>query len=140
MQFAHSPGMLRLLPRLRLLRQSLRAKVTLGLVLPLIVILGTFTMIEYRRERADIVTRLSSVASYSAQLIQNRLRHEMQEEKAAIVDRDACMECGACALNCAAKAISVDAGVGCAAAVIQGMIKGTEPTCGCSDEPGKPCC
>jgi ferredoxin len=65
---------------------------------------------------------------------------EVADGKARIIDRDACMECGACALNCAAGAISVEAGVGCAAAVIQGTLKGTEPTCGCSDEPGKPCC
>jgi NAD-dependent dihydropyrimidine dehydrogenase PreA subunit len=65
---------------------------------------------------------------------------EIQDGRAAIVDRDACMECGACALNCAAGAISVQAGVGCAAAVIQGAIRGTEPTCGCCDEPREPCC
>ena len=41
--------------------------------------------------------------------------------KAAIVHRDACMECGACRLNCAAGAIEVKAGVGCAAAVINSL-------------------
>ena len=50
--------------------------------------------------------------------------------KVAIFDRDACMECGACARNCAFDAISVEAGVGCAAAVIIGFFTGTEPTCG----------
>ena len=61
--------------------------------------------------------------------------------KASIVDRDACMECGACANNCPTGAISVDAGVGCAYAIIQGTLKGTEPTCGCcdDDEPSS-CC
>jgi len=48
-----------------------------------------------------------------------------------IVDRGACMECGACARNCAPGAITVKAGVGCAAAIIGGMLRGTEPTCGC---------
>ena len=38
---------------------------------------------------------------------------------AEIVDRDACMECGACAGNCFAGAIEVDAGVGCASGLIQ---------------------
>jgi len=42
----------------------------------------------------------------------------MAERKALLQDRDACMECGACALNCPVKAISVDAGVGCAAGLI----------------------
>jgi len=42
----------------------------------------------------------------------------MQDGKAQITDRDACMECGACALNCPVKAISVDAGVGCASGMI----------------------
>jgi len=40
------------------------------------------------------------------------------EKKAAIADRDACIECGACARNCADRAISVRAGVGCATAII----------------------
>lgn len=47
-----------------------------------------------------------------------------------IADRDACMECGACAKNCAASAITVEEGVGCAAAIIIGFFTGTEPTCG----------
>ncbi len=55
----------------------------------------------------------------------------IEDEKAVIVDRDACMECGACALNCVPQALFVEAGVGCAAAIITGMIRGTEPTCDC---------
>ena len=51
-------------------------------------------------------------------------------KKVAIRDRDACMECGACARNCAFDAIEVQEGVGCAAAVIIGFFTGTEPTCG----------
>ena len=51
------------------------------------------------------------------------------DRKARIVDRDACMECGACAKNCESGAISVDSGVGCAAAIIIGALKGTEPNC-----------
>ncbi|MBM4370329.1 MAG: 4Fe-4S binding protein [Deltaproteobacteria bacterium] len=51
--------------------------------------------------------------------------------RVAIADRDACMECGACARNCPTGALSVEAGVGCAAAIIVGALKGTEPSCGC---------
>jgi NAD-dependent dihydropyrimidine dehydrogenase PreA subunit len=50
--------------------------------------------------------------------------------KASIADRGACMECGACMRNCAAGAIRVKAGVGCAAAIIGGLVRGTEPSCG----------
>jgi NAD-dependent dihydropyrimidine dehydrogenase PreA subunit len=53
------------------------------------------------------------------------------DKRAVIVDRGACMECGACALNCAPGAIAVKAGVGCATAIIQGWIKRSEPTSGC---------
>lgn len=42
----------------------------------------------------------------------------MRGKKAFLQDLDACMECGACALNCPVKAISVDAGVGCASGMI----------------------
>jgi NAD-dependent dihydropyrimidine dehydrogenase PreA subunit len=67
----------------------------------------------------------------------------MNERKVLIVDRDACMECGACAQNCPVDAIGVMAGVGCAAAVIQGYIAGTGPCCGPTDNScnsAKNCC
>lgn len=51
--------------------------------------------------------------------------------KAVIVDRDACMECGACQLNCPAGAISVNAGVGCAAAVINSVLGRESDSCCC---------
>jgi ferredoxin len=55
---------------------------------------------------------------------------EVRGGKAAITDRDRCMECGACKLNCPAGAIDVHEGVGCAAAIIAGMLTGKEPSCG----------
>ena len=57
---------------------------------------------------------------------------ESQGGKVSIVDLDACMECGACENNCAFDAIHVKSGVGCAAGIIAGVLKGTEPTCSCS--------
>ena len=57
----------------------------------------------------------------------------MDGGRSQIVDRDACMECGACARNCASGAIAVKAGVGCAAAIIGGMLRGTDPACGCGN-------
>jgi NAD-dependent dihydropyrimidine dehydrogenase PreA subunit len=59
----------------------------------------------------------------------------MVDKRAVMVDRGACMECGACALNCSTGAISVTPGVGCAAAIINGWLTGTEPSCGCSGAP-----
>ncbi len=56
-----------------------------------------------------------------------------------IVARDRCMECGACARNCEAGAIRAGAGVGCAAAIINGMIRGTAPECGCDTGGGSAC-
>ncbi|MBD3316869.1 MAG: 4Fe-4S dicluster domain-containing protein [Chitinivibrionales bacterium] len=62
-------------------------------------------------------------------------------KKAKMVDKDACIECGACMNNCAFNAISVKAGVGCASAMIDGLLKYGDPdrgTCDCSGDGG--CC
>ena len=64
---------------------------------------------------------------------------KLENKRAVIVNRDACMECGACAMNCEPEAISVDAGVGCAYAILIGRLRGTEPTCGC-DGVDASCC
>jgi len=58
------------------------------------------------------------------------------EEQARLVNRSACIECGACMRNCEPGAIFVEAGVGCAAAVISSALAGREevtcgPDCGC---------
>lgn len=64
----------------------------------------------------------------------------IEEKKAKITDRDKCMECGACMTNCAFGAIAVDKGVGCAAAIINSMIYGGEPSCDCSGDSGPSSC
>ena len=63
---------------------------------------------------------------------------EIDERKAVVTDKDLCMECGACAKNCPADAITVNAGVGCAAAIINSWITGGKTSCDCSG--GKDCC
>lgn len=62
----------------------------------------------------------------------------VDDKQAKIEDRDLCMECGACAKNCPANAITVNAGVGCATAVIMGWLTRSEPSCDCSSDDG--CC
>ncbi len=58
----------------------------------------------------------------------------LENKRARIIDRDACMECGACALNCPEDAIAVQSGVGCASGILNGALRGTEPTCGCGED------
>jgi hypothetical protein len=50
------------------------------------------------------------------------------------------MECGACAMNCPVSAIAVNRGVGCAAAIIGGILRGGPATCDCGSQTRKDCC
>jgi NAD-dependent dihydropyrimidine dehydrogenase PreA subunit len=70
---------------------------------------------------------------------------EMQGNKAIITDKDKCIECGACVSNCAFGAISVKPGVGCATAMILGLLRYGDMekgSCGCGgdDNDAKGCC
>ena len=89
--------------------------------------------LEYVR---DVVTlQLDDTRCIGCQMCVNVCPHavfHVEGKKARIVNRDGCMECGACAKNCPTAAISVHAGVGCVTAVIRGAIHGTEPNCDCS--------
>jgi Fe-S-cluster-containing hydrogenase component 2 len=72
----------------------------------------------------------------------------MNGNRVAIRNRDACMECGACSRNCAFGALSVQAGVGCAAAVINSLLGRKDEDCCCliedkaagGDKKGATCC
>lgn len=55
---------------------------------------------------------------------------------AVIQNRDACMECGACRRNCPVEAVTVQSGVGCAAAVINSLLGRTGGECCCNIESG----
>jgi ferredoxin len=56
---------------------------------------------------------------------------ESLKRAVAIREPDLCMECGACVVNCPEDALSVNPGVGCAAAILKGWITRSEPHCGC---------
>jgi len=60
----------------------------------------------------------------------------LRGRKAVVRDLDSCMECGACRENCPVGAVAVEAGVGCAHAIIRGMLTGAPPQCSCGDAPG----
>jgi len=59
---------------------------------------------------------------------------EMDGNRAKLADPGACMECGACQRNCAFDAITVDSGVGCAAAIIGSWFKKGVVACGPTDD------
>jgi signal transduction histidine kinase len=58
---------------------SLRAKVTIGVALPLFLILGAFTALEYGRHRETLLSNLSLLASHAGQVVEINLRHQMLE-------------------------------------------------------------
>lgn len=64
----------------------------------------------------------------------------IRDGKAEIIDKDACMECGACVRNCPFNALEVKPGVGCASAIIKGWLSGSEPSCDCSGNNDSGCC
>lgn len=62
---------------------------------------------------------------------------EAVPKKVKIIDKNACMECGACAKNCPVGALSVRPGVGCASYILQTWTKKDKAACGCG---GPGCC
>ncbi len=95
--------------------------------------LKNVTTLQYFPEKCTGCRRCSEVCPRGVYI--------MQDKKAAITDKDLCIECGACQNNCEFDAITVEAGVGCAAAIVYGMLTGNEPQCGCStDDSSGACC
>jgi NAD-dependent dihydropyrimidine dehydrogenase PreA subunit len=94
--------------------------------------LSGVTTLRYAAERCNGCGRCTEVCPHGVFALEDR--------RATLVDRDACMECGACQRNCAQDAIQVDAGVGCAAALTKSLLTGggASPSCGCDDGGG--CC
>ena len=56
---------------------SLRAKATLGMILPMILILFIFTIIEYENHQTFMLNNLSLLASHSGRVVESNLRQEM---------------------------------------------------------------
>lgn len=67
------------------LPQGLRARVTLGVVLPLLVILGIFTAIEYVRRQEAVLDNLSVLADHSGQVVEASLSQAMIDDNFAEV-------------------------------------------------------
>ncbi len=86
--------------------------------------LASVTTLDYDSEKCAGCGRCVEVCPHGV--------FEMRDKRAVITDKDLCMECGACAQNCEFGAITVKSGVGCAAAVINSLIKGGPPSCDCS--------
>ncbi len=59
------------------MRRSLRAKVTLGVIVPLCIILGAFTAIERNRHEAAVFAQLSFLASQTGLVIEKSLQQSM---------------------------------------------------------------
>ena len=64
---------------LKAVKIGLRAKVTLAILVPLLIVLGIFTSIEYARHRRTVLSNLSMMAGQSSRVIESSLRHAMLE-------------------------------------------------------------
>jgi signal transduction histidine kinase len=59
------------------IRSNLRLKVTLGVILPLLLILGVFTTLEYQHQKKVLLENLSLLSSHSGKIIEDNLRQQM---------------------------------------------------------------
>jgi ferredoxin len=88
------------------------------------VYLKNVVTLELNQQKCNGCRMCTIVCPHKVFMIKDRI--------AFINKKDLCMECGACEKNCPEGAISVKSGVGCAAGIINGLLRGTEPSCDCS--------
>jgi NAD-dependent dihydropyrimidine dehydrogenase PreA subunit len=93
--------------------------------------LSNVTTLRFDRNLCDGCETCTQVCPHAVFVMEGKGK----AKKALARDRDACMECGACALNCKAGALIVDSGVGCAQAFINAFL-GRKGECCSSDK----CC
>jgi len=65
--------------KLKLIPSRLHAKVALGVILPVLLILGIFTVVGYQRQREATLEELSKLAAYTGRVVESDLRHQMVE-------------------------------------------------------------
>jgi NAD-dependent dihydropyrimidine dehydrogenase PreA subunit len=88
----------------------------------------TYSSLRYDSDRCINCGRCTQVCPHAV--------FEKGPERVALAHPAACMECGACALNCPADAIVVQSGVGCAWAMIAAALRGKnmDTECSCGDD------
>lgn len=85
--------------------------------------LENIVTLEYEPAKCTGCGRCAEVCPHSIFVIDG-------DRKARLIDRDLCIECGACMRNCAFDAIKVRPGVGCAYALMISALRGKPaPVC-----------
>lgn len=67
--------------------QSLRFRVTVGILLPLLVILASFSYLQYLRHRDLLIQNLQRTASQTADIVESSLRHAMMNNDRVLLSR-----------------------------------------------------
>ena len=63
----------------RFIPSRLHVKVLLGVIAPVLLLLGIFTMVGYQRQREATLEELSKLAAYTGRVVESDLRHQMIE-------------------------------------------------------------
>jgi len=67
----------RKLPLSRELNKSLRIRITLGVVFPLVIILGTLTIIDYKTTQNLMLNNLSTISDFAGKVVESSILHGM---------------------------------------------------------------